>query len=392
MFNFTTQTIYNNISQTGKDKNLWIASEGDNPAIRIGNTRFNADQIESVYVKSPSLESLASVTFDLSPLVEKVTDQDGGGNTVVAPNEITARIALYIGLSMNSQDSFYANDFVYKGKPLFIEFYVKKNDTTDDVAARIKKIANKYFLLVTGNDKILNVTTENSTEAVGTPDAPEYVAAKGATVTFEGVNGYQQIKKAELQWYNPEAVTVDCCTMDGAYETLVKGVPVIYEISTANDSTKGKAVASSDPAEKVGEDGQATSLGSDEVPILPGLEAFCDYNWIIHNLRLPTAANTNYWSFTKQMGEMPIPGQSYTQFTITMVSKRDGIAGGVVGQRTHSVTTHVLYILGNITDSTSPAYAFKDALETNVLTGTGVSINDDTDTALNAPFSNLPTD
>jgi len=87
----------------------------------------------------------------------------------------------------------------------------------------------------------------------------------------------------------------------------------------------------------------ARDLTEDEVAITPGIEAFGDYNWIIHNLRLPTLANTYLWSANKS--EMPVVGGTYTQFIIRMCVDRDGIAGGVVGQRATSVTTHVLYVL-----------------------------------------------
>ena len=82
------------------------------------------------------------------------------------------RIVLYLGLSMNSQDSFYANDFVYKGKPLFVEFPVSASDTAETIGKRIVKIANKYMLFV-AQDKILNISEDEG------------------KVTFEGVNGYQ---------------------------------------------------------------------------------------------------------------------------------------------------------------------------------------------------------
>jgi len=76
---------------------------------------------------------------------------------------------------MNSQDSFYANDFVYKGKPLFIEFPVNKGDTAEIAAKRAVKIANKYQLF-TAQEKILDIT------------------ANEGKITIEGVNGYQIIK------------------------------------------------------------------------------------------------------------------------------------------------------------------------------------------------------
>jgi len=84
-------------------------------------------------------------------------------------------------------------------------------------------------------------------------------------------------------------------------------------------------------------------LEDNEIAIEPGLEAFGDYNWIIHNLRLPTLANTYFWAVTKS--EMPVVGGNYTQFIIRLCTERDGIGGEVVGQRATSVTTHVLYVL-----------------------------------------------
>jgi len=118
----------------------------------------------TLQVKKPTPESFASVTFDMSKI--KIDDAD-------TTKELTGRIVLYITLSMNSQDSFYANDLVYKGKPIFIEFPVKKGDTPAVIAAKVVKNANKYFALTVGNEKIVNVTSN------------------GGNVTIEGVNGYQ---------------------------------------------------------------------------------------------------------------------------------------------------------------------------------------------------------
>ena len=345
MFSFTTQTIYNQISTTGAKKNL-IDNSGNSktPSLRIGNTRFDAADITSIQIKSPSAEQLASVTFDMTDVIP-------------SEGETTGRIALYLGLSMGSQDSFYSNALVYKGKPFYVEFPVKSTDTADVVAKRVKAIADKYILFETGEkDKILNVTVTASA-AVGADPGPAADAV--GTVTFTGVNGYQIIKKAELQSYDPKAYTIDCCADQGDFVTIKTGVPVIYTI----DGTTGLAVAG-DPAQKLDETGEAVNLAADEIAILPGLEAFGDYNWIIHNLRLPTAANTGFWAVTKQMGELPIPGQEYTQFIITMCVDRDGIAGQVVGNRATSVTTHVIYAAGKIADASGAAKEIYTALNT----------------------------
>jgi hypothetical protein len=44
MFNFTTQTVYNAINTTGANKNMWVVT-GKKPALRIGNTRFDAADV-----------------------------------------------------------------------------------------------------------------------------------------------------------------------------------------------------------------------------------------------------------------------------------------------------------------------------------------------------------
>lgn len=365
MFNFTTQTVYNEIKTTaGAGRNVWL-SDGPKPALRIGNTRFDAADIESIQVKLPTIESLASVTFDMTSAIPST------GNT-------TARIVLYVGLSMNSQDSFYANNFVYKGKPLFIEFPVSSADTIDVVASRVKKIAEKYLLFSMGTEKILDVSA-TATAA----DAGNSVEAVG-TVTFTGVNGYQQIKKAVLQVWNPEAIAVDCCTTNGAYEDVIVGVPVVYTTSADGTVTTTET--------KVDSDGSVVDLASNEVAIAPGLEAFGDYNWIIHNLRLPTLANTNFWAPTKD--EMPVPGQVYTQFIITIKKERDGIMGEIVGARGTSVTTHVLYVAGAaaLNPSTTTTAADKVYKELNTLASAKIVKSGSTgaaDTVLQEPFAPL---
>ena len=361
MFNFTTQSVYNQISTEGANKNMWVASNSKKPALRIGNTRFDKENILDVQVKNPTIETLASVEFDMSKILIPQNSTD---------TERTARVCLYIGLSMNNQDSLYANDFVYKGKPLYVEFPVKNTDTADVLATRVKAIADKYMLLVYG-EKIL--TIETTATAAG-----ENAAAVGK-VKFVGINGYQQIKKAILQVFNPDAKTVDCCTNQGEYEDVVIGVPVTY----TTNATGVVTVTSN----KIDETGAAVALADNEVAITPGLEAFCDYNWIIHNLRLPTAANYYPWSTANRMGEMPIPGQQYTQFIIRICKERDGIMGEIVGARGTSVTTHVLYVAGLKTQAGTAAKAVNDALTTLLGADAATKILTDADTKLQDPFN-----
>ena len=315
MFNFTTQTIFNQIkvattseieAGTAKDYNVITGEENQVPFVRFGNLRFDANNVESISKATHTDEHLAKVEFDMSKITEQNDKKDVPGSY---------RIAIYIRLSMNSQDSFYANDFVYKGKPLYIEFPVKANDTAEAIAKRVVKTAKNYMLLMMGPERLLNIT------------------ANGTKVTIEGVNGYQQLTKAELQKFDPDALMVSCCGHVGEYAILVQGVPVAYKVNNGTVTSLG-----------VLEEGEIRDLDTDtEVGIEPGLEAFLDYNWIMHNLRLPTLANTNIWAPTKN--EQPVVGGKYNQYILRLCKERDGIAGEVVGQRATSVTTHVLYVL-----------------------------------------------
>ena len=320
MFNFTTQTIFNTVNvatvadirdgKAVKDYNVVDGtSETAKPEVRFGNVRFDAANVESIAVAHHTDENLAKVTFDMSKLVDSSEDKQKG----------SYRIALYLGLSMNSQDSFYANDLVYKGKPLYIEFPVKGTESAKTIASRVVGIAKKYMLLV-AQERILNIRVEDETKVV-----------------IEAVNGYQQLKVADLQKYDPAAAKVSCCGETGDYVTIIHGVPVVWTATLEDGVTVGE--------KKVDGDGQYVELENDEVAIEPGLEAFLDYNWIMHNLRLPTLANTNIWAPTKN--EQPVVGGKYNQYIIRLCKERDGIAGEILGQRATTVTTHVLYVLDN---------------------------------------------
>lgn len=384
MFNFTTQTVYNDIVVSDSTTrvpgaNVIVAGDDENPEIRIGNTRFNADDIISIEVKKPTPEALASVTFDFAEVLNLV--QTGStetavtelqeGETALDTIDGTYRFVFYIGLSMNSQDAFYSNAFVYKGKPLFIEFPIKKDDEPSDIVKRIAAIAKKYQLMVS-QEKVLDITTDTTTTGAGTDNE-----VTAGTITFTGINGYQQIQKVVLQKFDPDANKIDCCSTTGDFVDLMYGVPVIYTVSDGVVTTT---------EEKLGEDGEGVALADNEVPIAPGLEAFCDYNWLIHNLRLPTAANTSFWSFTNQQKEMPAPGTVYTQFIIRMCKERDGIAGHVVGHRATSVTTHVMYVAGNCAKNPSTTTTPADKLYKQLNTLASSKIAATADTALADPF------
>ena len=79
---------------------------------------------------------------------------------------------------------------------------------------------------------------------------------------------------------------------------------------------------------------------------------------------------------------MPVVGQNYTQFIITLVKERDGIMGEIVGARGTSVTTHVLYVAGDYHTSGTPAYTVYTKL--NALKSSAIATT--ADTKLANPF------
>ena len=371
MFNFTTQTIYNQVIKVAdsaikngtatKGYNIITGTDPNKPEVRIGNTRFNKEDVLDIHKATHLPENLATTTIDIEQLIGLVNTAVSSGEAgaePAAPESVAGnyRIVFYIGLIMNSQDAAYSNAYVYKGKPLFVEFQIKKDDEDPEViAARIKKIVDKYLLFIAG-EKLLNVTVD------------------GAEVTFTAVNGYQQFKQVLVQKYDPNAGnSYDCCSATGDFVTIMTGVPVMYKLDSGVVTSEEKVLD---------ETGEGRELNDDEFEILPGTEAFLDYNWIIHNLRLPTLANTNFWSPTVQAKEMPVVGGQYNQYIVRLCKERDGIAGHVVGHRATSVTTHVFYVLD---DGGSNITNFEAAL--NIIKPDGGSIEAKADEVAKDPYA-----
>lgn len=349
MFQFTTQTILNSVALAPStasvtvtkaqkvsdyDKaNVIINESGRYPQLRVGNVRFNWPDILDVYYKKATPEILSYVTFDLSKLSTLVDNPVGFW-----------RVALYVRLNNRSADSFYSNATSFFGHPFYIEFPVKENDTPANIAQRIKNIADKYMLLQT-EEKLIDIEID------------------GTKIKFKGTTGYQYFHVAKIQYWDDKAIAVDCCANQGDFIDVITGVPVKYTVADG-EVTETEVVAAT-----------GENLADNEAPIVNGTEAFGDYNWIIHNLRLPSPANTDWWTGDKN--EMPVVGATYDQFIVRLIKERDGIAGGILGQRATTVTTHVFYV------NTEFAADFKAILEGAVGEG---NIRDYIDGMLDDPF------
>ena len=282
MFQFTSTTVINSNKDFTTGEPLWEAEAGVLNVKR--HLKFLKDNVKSVTMATAKAAELAQVEF---------TIPDGTGES----EDRLLRIALYIKISMSNQSSYYANDLVFKGKPIHIEFIQKAGEAAATTAARVVDLVKTYFITVYDKPVLK-------------------VEASGAKVTFTATDEYQRFVAANLEEYKES---------DVPYKD---GFVVI-----------GKATVKKE-----------------------GKEGFGTYQWLLHNLRLPTANRFNYAAVNED--ETPILGATYTQFVVTYCTNRGVMGGDAVGETTQSVTTHVFFV--NDTVSSTFKTALETALETTV--------------------------
>lgn len=312
MFNFTTTTLINEyvgypggfivddalIARSGNtltnamkgEKIRWYVDKTDanDPVLRIGrHFRFAASNVVAIYKREHNDPELAKVEIDLTNITEAGF----------------YRIAMYVKLSQGSQDSLYANDFVFKGKPFYIEFQVKQAQLADKaaLAKKVVAIAKKYMNLQY-EYPLLTIT------------------ANGSKVVVEATDEYQRFRIVELQQLS-DGFSPDCCHPLDVYDA-------IDSLDPENDAYQGGIVFAKNATDQ---------------HLLKGKEGFGTYRQITKDLRLPTAANTR-WDRPAQ-DEAPQLGAKYDQYTIYMCVNRGVMGSDAVGDLVKSRTTHVFYVL-----------------------------------------------
>ena len=312
MFNWTTTTLINEyvgypggfivddalIARSGNtltndmkgEKVRWYVDKTDanDPVLRVGrHFRFAASNVVAVYKREHNDPELAKVNIDLTPITEAGF----------------YRIAIYVRLSQGSQDSYYANDFVFKGKPFYIEFQVKQAQLADKaaLAKKVVAIAKKYMNLQY-EYPLLTIT------------------ADGTKVVIEATDEYQRFKVVELQALS-EGFNPDCCHPLDVYEP-------IDSLDPESDAYQGNIVYAEDATDH---------------HLLKGKEGFGTYRHITKDLRLPTAANTRWTRIAAD--ETPQLGGKYDEYVIYMCVNRGVMGSDAVGDLVKSRTTHVFYVL-----------------------------------------------
>ena len=208
-----------------------------------------------------------------------------------AGTDTIARLYIYVGLE-GSEESIYANDWYRKGMPLSISFAVDNTTKSNMTKAIVDSI--KTFNAFTKGKKILDVTT-----------------SEGSTVlTIKGTHEHQRIKKIAILVEDKDSIL-------GEEKVIMEYEPGHTEESTVVTEVKR------------------------------GINGFGTYSQLIKDLRLPTLANTNWTSPSKN--EMPIVGALYTQYIITYYApSMSNPSFTAIGNRSMSETTHVFWVKSDL--------------------------------------------
>ena len=295
MYQFTKTTVINTNTDytTGLPLFEAKAAGGKVPTAYLEikrHAKFLKPNIVSISKAVYSEPKIAKATLDLAQL---------------GATEGTFRIAMYIKLSLTSANSYYANDLVFKGKPLYIEFVWKNGEAAATVADKVAKIVKKYFIAVYEKSLVK-------------------VSAEGNKVVIEGTDEYQRFTKVDIEKY-----TEGTDGRPGAFVVLKSAMPTSQSDDPDYD---------------------------ENFTIEQGKDGFGTYQYVLKNLRLPTAPNTSWTAINKD--EAPILGAKYNEYVIRQCVDRGVMGGDAVGEITKSLTTHVFFVNQTV------ATAFEAALET----------------------------
>lgn len=286
MFQFTTTNVINSNQDLTTGKALWSADSTDSFNVKRVNN-FKKDNIVSV-TKAPYMAPrLAKAELDLS-----------SANGVKGD---AYRISIYIRLDQSSQSSYYSNDMVFKGKPLSLEFNWNK-DTAAEVAEEVERLFKKYQIAVYEKPLVK-------------------IEAKGAILEITATDQYQRFYTVALEKFNPKA-----------YHGMGDYTPVCKAVEKTIGDGKGQYITNPEWDTKN--------------TIYQGIEGFGTYEWLLHNLRLPTTARTRV--FAMNSDETPIPGAHYDEFVIHYCVNRGILGDNAVGDLVKSMTTHVFYVNHNV--------------------------------------------
>ena len=168
-----------------------------------------------------------------------------------------------------------------------------------------------YFrkpIVVTMDKESNAATVAKAFEKAGVVDYKLYtVSVEGEKITLEMTDNYITVRKAEVM----DLVCTPGCNEQGEVSTLA----YTFDLKDPAVYTKNNV-------------------------------GFGTYDYMIHNLRLPTYANIRFASPAES--EMPVKGGKYTQYSFEYTVPRRLGGLSVAGQKTESTTIHTFFVLNTL--------------------------------------------
>lgn len=278
MFQFTTTNVINTNVDLTTGKELWSAQKADDTKGTVAS--LNIKRVNNF--KQPNVVHIFKSEYTAPKNAKATLDLSAvGGKAGEA-----YRLSIYIRLSQSLQSSYYSNDMVFKGKPLSVEF--NWQDTAASTAKKLADIIKKYEIAVY-EKPIVKVTANNN------------------VLTIDATDQYQRFYTVEIEKYDAEA-----------YHGMGEYTPVLVAHEDSHEDYNANAV------------------------IVQGVEGFGTYEWLLHNLRLPTTMRTRIYAMNSD--ETPIPGAKYNEYVIHYCVNRGILGTNAVGDLVKSMTTHVFYV------------------------------------------------
>lgn len=193
-------------------------------------------------------------------------------------------------------DNDYRGDF---GSVLF--YFRKPIVVTMDVNSDVDTVAKAFEKAGVVDYKLYNVYTAKS------ENKPEGVNPTGNQIVLVMADNYITVRKAEVM----DLVCDGACGEVGQVSKLA----YTFDLKDSSVYTKNNV-------------------------------GFGTYDYMIHNLRLPTYANIRFASPAES--EMPVKGGKYTQYSFEYTVPRRLGGLSVAGQKTESTTIHTFFVLNSL--------------------------------------------
>ena len=233
------------------------------------------------------------MTYKVNNVVDKTVYRtahvSGKKATIIIPLTKVAdgkkQIRIELGLDRDYRGSF-GSALYYSRKPILIDFR--------EGVTNINELKKACELVAASNDNVLHIVPEDAEVAEGTPKS------NSTQIVLEAADDYITVRKAEI-------VTFDC----------------------TNEYCNG--------------DQMEIEVANEELTVDDNVVSFGTYEYLIHNLRLPTYANIRFAS--PAAVEMPVLGGKYTQYSFEYAVPRRIGGLSVVGQVNYSSTCHTFFVL-----------------------------------------------